>query len=59
MNNEIEAYVGELRFLRERVKELEKELLKYRPKQSKVRVSGVPYEVDLNSQEPDRYIMKD
>lgn len=57
MNNEVEAYVGELRFLRNRVKELEEQLK--HESQQKVRVSGVPYEVDLRSQEPDRYNQKE
>lgn len=50
MNLAVESYVGELRFLRERVKELEEELLKYKPQDQRVRVSGVPYEVDLKQQ---------
>lgn len=49
MNNEIEAYVGELRFLRNRVKELEEELLKYKPQDQRIRVSGVPYEIDFRN----------
>lgn len=49
MNNEVEAYVGELRFLREKVKQLEEELLKYKPKEKMVRVSGVPYEVNFRN----------
>lgn len=44
MKHEIESYVGELNELREKVKKLEAELAEYRPK---VRVSGVPYEVEL------------
>ena len=49
MNNEIEAYVGKLRFLRNRVKELEEELLKYKPQDQRIRVSGVPYEIDFRN----------
>jgi hypothetical protein len=60
MNNEVERYVGELRELREKVKYLEAELAKHKPK---VRVSGVPYEVEMiqdpRSQEPDRYTFKE
>jgi hypothetical protein len=60
MNNEVERYVGELRELREKVKYLEAELAKHKPK---VRVSGVPYEVEMIqdplSQEPDRYTFKE
>jgi|APGre2960657373_1045057.scaffolds.fasta_scaffold29557_3 hypothetical protein len=50
MNNEVERYVGELRELREKVKYLEAELAKHKPK---VRVSGVPYEVEM-IQEPNK-----
>ncbi len=49
MNHAVESYVGELMFLREKVKELEEELLKYKPQDQRVRVSGVPYEVDFRS----------
>ena len=52
MNNEVESYVGELRELREKVKYLEAELAKHKPK---IRVSGVPYDVGVEMiQEPNR-----
>jgi hypothetical protein len=49
MNLEIEAYPGELRELRNKVAQLENELLKYKPQDQRVRVSGVPYEVDFRT----------
>ena len=49
MNEEVESYPGELKELRSKVAQLENELMKYKPQQSKARVSGVPYEVDFRS----------
>lgn len=49
MNNEVEAYPGELRELRDKVAQLEKELLKCKPQDQRVRISGVPYEVDFRT----------
>ena len=49
MNLEVETYSGELRELRDKVAQLEKELLKYKPQDQRVRVSGVPYEVDFRT----------
>lgn len=49
MNLEVEAYLGELRELRNKVVQLENELLKYKPQDQRVRVSGVPYEVDFRT----------
>jgi hypothetical protein len=49
MNNEVEAYPGELKELRSKVTQLENELLRYKPQETKVRVSGVPYEVDFRT----------
>jgi len=51
MTNEVEAYSGELKELRSKVAQLENELMRYKPQETRVRVSGVPYEVYLKQQE--------
>ncbi len=51
MNEEVESYPGELKELRSKVTQLENELMRYKPQETKVRVSGVPYEVYLKQQE--------
>jgi len=51
MTNEVETYPGELKELRSKVAQLENELMRYKPQETKVRVSGVPYEVYLKQQE--------
>jgi hypothetical protein len=51
MTNEVEAYPGELKELRSKVSQLENELMTYKPQETRVRVSGVPYEVYLKQQE--------
>lgn len=47
MNHEVERYEGELKYLRQRVKELEEQLGLQPKEPTKVRVSGVPYEVEF------------
>jgi hypothetical protein len=51
MTNEVEAYPGELKELRSKVSQLENELMRCKPQEARVRVSGVPYEVYLKQQE--------